>query len=130
MMIKHRSILHLSRVFEYILFYLEEITMEQNSVLKILVSQNEAEYTISLIGRLDTLTSPDLEDKLEEVFDDAEKLIFDLSQLEYISSAGLRVLLGASQEMDERGEMVIRNLTEPVQDVFDVTGFSDAFDIE
>ena len=129
-MIKHRSILHLSRVFEYILFYLEEITMEQNSVLKILVSQNEAEYTISLIGRLDTLTSPDLEDKLEEVFDDAEKLIFDLSQLEYISSAGLRVLLGASQEMDERGEMVIRNLTEPVQDVFDVTGFSDAFDIE
>ena len=104
--------------------------MEQNSVLKILVSQNEAEYTISLIGRLDTLTSPDLEDKLEEVFDDAEKLIFDLSQLEYISSAGLRVLLGASQEMDERGEMVIRNLTEPVQDVFDVTGFSDAFDIE
>ena len=104
--------------------------MEQNSVLKILVSQNEAEYTFSLIGRLDTLTSPDLEDKLEEVFDDAEKLIFDLSQLEYISSAGLRVLLGASQEMDERGEMVIRNLTEPVQDVFDVTGFSDAFDIE
>ena len=104
--------------------------MEQNSVLKILVSQNEAEYTISLIGRLDTLTSPDLEDKLEEVFDDAEKLIFDLSQLEYISSAGLRVLLGASQEMDERGEMVIRNLTEPVQDVFDVTGFSDAFNIE
>lgn len=104
--------------------------MEQNSVLKILVSQNEAEYTFSLIGRLDTLTSPDLEDKLEEVFDDAEKLIFDLSQLEYISSAGLRVLLGASQEMDERGEMVIRNLTEPVQDVFDVTGFSDAFNIE
>ena len=104
--------------------------MEQNSVLKILVSQNEAEYTFTLIGRLDTLTSPDLEDKLEEVFDDAEKLIFDLSQLEYISSAGLRVLLGASQEMDERGEMVIRNLTEPVQDVFDVTGFSDAFDIE
>ena len=104
--------------------------MEQNSVLKILVSQNEAEYTFTLIGRLDTLTSPDLEDKLEDVFDDAEKLIFDLSQLEYISSAGLRVLLGASQEMDERGEMVIRNLTEPVQDVFDVTGFSDAFDIE
>lgn len=104
--------------------------MEQNSVLKILVSQNEAEYTFTLIGRLDTLTSPDLEDKLDEVFDDAEKLIFDLSQLEYISSAGLRVLLGASQEMDERGEMVIRNLTEPVQDVFDVTGFSDAFDIE
>ena len=104
--------------------------MEQNSVLKILVSQNEAEYTFSLIGRLDTLPSPDLEDKLEEVFDDAEKLIFDLSQLEYISSAGLRVLLGASQEMDERGEMVIRNLTEPVQDVFDVTGFSDAFNIE
>ena len=104
--------------------------MEQNSVLKITVSQNGNEYTIGLIGRLDTLTSPDLEDKLEDVIEDAEKLIFDLSQLEYISSAGLRVLLGAAQEMDERGEMVIRSLTEPVQDVFDVTGFSDAFNIE
>ena len=104
--------------------------MEQNSVLKIKMSHDGAEYTFTLIGRLDTLTSPDLEDKLEEIFEDAEKLIFDLGQLEYISSAGLRVLLGAAQEMDGKGEMVIRDLTKPVQDVFDVTGFCDAFNIE
>lgn len=104
--------------------------MAQNSVLKITISQNGTEYTFTLIGRLDTLTSPDLEDKLDEIIEDAEKLIFDLGQLEYISSAGLRVFVGAAQEMDGKGEMVIRDLTKPVQDVFDVTGFCDAFNIE
>ena len=104
--------------------------MSDNNNLIITVTKDEAEYTFFLEGRLDTLTSPDLEDKIEEVLDDAAKLVFDLGKLDYISSAGLRVLLGAAQEMEDEGEMVIRNLTPPVQEVFDITGFSEAFDIE
>ena len=104
--------------------------MGQAGNLKITMTQEGAEYTFLVDGRLDTLTSPDLEDQVEEVLPQAEKLIFDLGKLEYISSAGLRVLLGAAQEMEDKGEMVIRNLTQPVKEVFDVTGFSNAFNFE
>ena len=94
------------------------------------MTKNDNELTVALSGRLDTLTSPDLEDKLEEELDGAERLIFDLAELEYISSAGLRVLLGAYKMMDEMGGMLIRNVTEPVMEVFEVTGFSDVLNIE
>ena len=98
--------------------------------MEIKTTKNSGELTVALSGRLDTLTAPDLEDKLYEELDEAEKLIFDFAELEYISSAGLRVLLGAYKMMDEKGGMLVRNVTEPVMDVFEVTGFSDVFDIE
>ena len=99
--------------------------------MNINITRNGNELTVALEGRLDTLTSPDLEEELEDKLDDVEMLTFDFSGLEYISSAGLRVLVGAAQAIDENdGDMVIRNLSVPVRDVFDVTGFSDAFDIE
>ena len=98
--------------------------------MDIKMTKNDNELTVALSGRLDTLTSPDLEDKLEEELDGAERLIFDLAELEYISSAGLRVLLGAYKMMEEYNGMLIRNVTEPVMDVFEVTGFSDVLDIE
>ena len=99
--------------------------------MKINIKRNGNELTVTLKGRLDTLTSPDLEEELEDKLDDVEMLIFDFTGLEYISSAGLRVLVGAAQAIDEHdGDMVIRNLSVPVRDVFDITGFSDAFDIE
>ncbi len=102
-----------------------------NSYLKISTTKNEAEYTLLLKGRLDTITSPGLDSKIKEVVDDAKKLVFDFSGLEYISSAGLRVLLGTLQIMEEKnGEMVICNLTEPVRVVFELTGFARLFDIE
>ena len=104
--------------------------MSENSKLSITVTKEGEVYTFYLEGRLDTITSPDLEDKVEEALADAKKLIFDFGKLEYISSAGLRVLLGTSQEMEDRGEMTVRNLTPAVQEVFDITGFSEAFDIE
>ena len=100
-----------------------------NSVLKISTSKEGAEYTLALEGKLDAITSPDLEAKINEVVVDANKLIFDLGSLEYISSAGLRALLGAAQEMEDRGEMVVCNLTPPVNDVFKLTGFSKLFNI-
>ena len=100
------------------------------SHLKIMTSNDGSEYTFTLEGRLDTVTSPDLEGKINEVVDDASKLILDLTQLQYISSAGLRVLLGAAQAMDGKGDMVVRNLTPSVNEVFELTGFSRMFTIE
>ena len=100
------------------------------SHLKISTSNTGAEYTFTLEGRLDTITSPDLEAKINEVVGDASKLILDLGNLEYISSAGLRVLLGAVQEMEDKGEMVVRHPTKSVMDVFVLTGFSNLFNIE
>ena len=98
--------------------------------MEIKTTRNDSELTVALSGRLDTLTSPDLEEMLDEELEGMERLIFDLGELEYISSAGLRVLLGAYKMMDEMGGMLIRNVTEPVMEVFEVTGFSDVLDIE
>ena len=100
------------------------------SFLKITMTKDGTEYTFLLDGRLDTITSPDLESKINEIIDDATKLTMDFAKLEYISSAGLRVLLGALQDMEDKGEMVICNLTEPVRVVFELTGFGRLFNIE
>ncbi len=100
------------------------------SRLDIKVKKDGAEYTFLLEGRLDTITSPDLEAKINEATGDASKLILDFAKLDYISSAGLRVLLGATQAMDGKGDMVVRNPTQPVREVFDLTGFSNLFNIE
>ncbi len=94
------------------------------------VKKDGTEYIFLLEGRLDTITSPALEGKINEATTDATKLILDLAKLDYISSAGLRVLLGAAQDMDGKGDMAVRNLNESVKDVFDVTGFSNLFNIE
>ena len=86
--------------------------------------------TLAIGGRLDTNTSPELEAKINEVIGNANKLIIDLGNLEYISSAGLRVLLGATQVMEGKGELVVRNVTEAVREIFDLTGFNHVFTIE
>ena len=104
--------------------------LSSKSHLDIEVKKDGAQYTFLLDGRLDTITSPDLESKINEATPDADKLIFDFTKLEYISSAGLRVLLGATQAMEDKGEMVVRNLTPSVKEVFELTGFSRLFNIE
>lgn len=99
-------------------------------IMKINKKKNGTELVVEVIGRLDSLTSPELEDELENSCEGITKLILDLGQLEYISSAGLRVLLGAAQTMDDQGEMVVRNLTQPVRDVIELVGFDSALNIE
>ena len=99
-------------------------------MLNIKKTKEGGKLTIALEGRLDTLTSPSLEEKIGRVVDDAEKLMIDLSDLLYISSAGLRVLLGATQQMEGKGEMIVRNPNQAVREVFDLTGFSRLFTIE
>ena len=94
------------------------------------IIRNGTELTAAIEGRLDTLPAPEFEEKLEPELEDTEKLVLDLAELEYISSAGLRVLLSAMKIMEEQGEMVLRNVRPDVMDVFEVTGFIDMLNIE
>ena len=91
---------------------------------------NGAELTIALTGRLDTNTAPKLEAELKESISGIEELILDFTALEYLSSAGLRVLLAAQKIMNRQGRMVVRNVNEMIMDVFEVTGFYDILTIE
>ncbi|MBQ2307531.1 MAG: STAS domain-containing protein [Clostridia bacterium] len=86
--------------------------------------------TIALEGRLDTVTAPALEQELRNSLEGVTELDFDLAKLEYISSAGLRVLLLAQKEMNVRGEMKVRRVNEIVSEIFEVTGFNDILTIE
>lgn len=87
--------------------------------------------TLELEGRLDTNTSPQLEDELAAVLDPTvELLVIDFANLAYISSAGLRVLLSAQKKMNRQGEMIIRNVNDVIMEVFEVTGFTDILQIE
>jgi len=91
---------------------------------------NGSELTITPVGRLDTTTAPMLEKEINESVDGVTKLIMDFTGVEYLSSAGLRVLLAAQKTMSKQGGMVVRNVSEAVNDVFEVTGFSDILTIE
>lgn len=88
------------------------------------------ELTIGLVGRLDTTTAPQLEAELKQSISGVKKLILDFVALEYLSSAGLRVLLAAQKVMNKQGEMIIRNVNETIAEIFEVTGFSDVLTIE
>lgn len=86
-------------------------------------------YTIALDGRLDTTTAPELEKELD--LDDTQELLFDFTDLQYLSSAGLRVLLAAQKKMNAKdGKMVVRHVNDMIMDVFDATGFVDILTIE
>ncbi|MBR7070890.1 MAG: STAS domain-containing protein [Clostridia bacterium] len=85
---------------------------------------------LALEGRLDTVTAPELESVIKEILPGLTELIFDFENLEYISSAGLRVLLSAQKTMNGQGSMKIRNVGETIMEVFEVTGFSDILTIE
>ncbi len=86
--------------------------------------------TIALEGRLDTTTAPALDADLQASLDGVKELVLDLSALDYLSSAGLRVLLSAQKRMNRQGRMVVRNVCETVMEVFNMTGFSDILTIE
>ena len=85
--------------------------------------------TLALTGRLDTMTSPELEAELNRSLEDAQSLVLDFTGLEYISSAGLRVMLSAHKAMSGKGGMKVTHINEVVREVFDVTGFSDILNI-
>lgn len=99
--------------------------------MEITKTLNENSFLLALAGRLDTTTAPQLESELKDSLSSATELTLDFAALEYISSAGLRVLLYAQKTMNNKqGKMVIRNVSPEIQEIFDITGFSDILTIE
>ena len=94
------------------------------------IKKNTNETTIRVVGRLDTITAPVLEKTIGDNLGEIQSLILDFKGLEYISSAGLRVLLGAQKKMQKAGSMKVRNVCEDILEVFEMTGFSDILTIE
>ena len=91
---------------------------------------NGTVVTLKIVGRLDTTTAPVLETAVDGCKADVKELILDCSALEYVSSAGLRVLLGAQKVMNKQGNMVVRNVNATIMEVFEITGFVDILTIE
>ena len=94
------------------------------------IKKNSAETIIEIAGRLDTITAPALDKTISEDIGDTKHLVLDVKGLEYISSAGLRVLLGAQKKMQKIGSMKLKNVCPEVMDVFEMTGFADILVIE
>ena len=99
--------------------------------MDIVKKQNENELNVALAGRLDTTTAPELAAVVNgEALNGITALVLDFAKLDYISSAGLRVLLAAQKIMNNQGSMVVRNVNETIMEVFEVTGFIDILTIE
>ena len=98
-------------------------------MLNIEKKANGNELTVALTGRLDTTTAPELENELKENLGGVTVLTLDLAALEYISSAGLRVLLSTQKIMNKQGEMKVTHVSETIMEIFEVTGFSDILTI-
>ena len=94
------------------------------------IKKNAAETIIEIVGRLDTITAPALDKTINEDIGDTKELVLDMKGLEYISSAGLRVLLSAQKKMQKSGSMKVINVCEEVMEVFEMTGFADILVIE
>ena len=94
------------------------------------IKRNADETTLEIVGRLDTITAPALEKTINDDINGTKDLVLDLKGLEYISSAGLRVLLSSQKKMQQIGSMMVRNVCEAVMDVFEMTGFADILVIE
>ena len=89
-----------------------------------------SKLTMALKGRLDTVTAPELEAELKGALEGVTELVFDMEELEYLSSAGLRVLLSAQKQMNKQGSMVVTKANETILEIFEVTGFSDILTIQ
>ena len=91
---------------------------------------NGEALTIVVSGRLDTQTAPELENELDAVLSGLKELVFDMTNLEYVSSAGLRVILKAQKAMNAQGSMKLTGVNDSIMEVFDITGFLDILTIE
>ena len=98
--------------------------------MNIVKTQEGSKLTIALEGRLDTVTAPQLEAELRTAGNGVSERVFDLGALDYVSSAGLRVLLSAQKVMNRQGSMTIRSVKPEIMEIFEVTGFTDILNIE
>lgn len=98
--------------------------------MKITKTQNGNSLCLALEGRLDTNTAPELETAIKGSIDGTEELTIDMAALDYLSSAGLRVLLGAQKIMNKQGSMRVTHVNDTIMEIFEVTGFADILTIE
>ena len=98
--------------------------------MEIKVTQNLDETIIEVVGRLDTVTAPSLEQAISDKISEIKNLVLDFKGLEYVSSAGLRVLLSTHKKMQKIGLMKVKNVNEVIMEVFEMTGFTDILTIE
>lgn len=98
--------------------------------MTIITEKNDAALTLHISGRLDTITAPELENAVTAMPEDVTQLTLDMAQVSYISSAGLRILLGAQKKMNKLGSMKLTGVCEAVMDVLEITGFADILTIE
>ncbi len=99
-------------------------------LMNIVKTSEGSKLTMTVEGRLDTTTAPQLEAEVKSSLDGVTELVMDFAQLEYLSSAGLRVLLSTQKTMNKQGTMVVRHVNETIQEVFEVTGFVDILTVE
>ena len=99
-------------------------------MMEIIKNTNGETLTLNIVGRLDTTTAPELENELKASLDGVNDLVLDLVDLDYISSAGLRVLLAAQKIMNKQGSMIIVNAKPEIMEVFEITGFTDILTIK
>ena len=93
-------------------------------------SREADKIILTIEGRLDTMTAPELEKTMDDILDGVSELVLDMTQLEYVSSAGLRVLLKAQKQMDRQGKMALTGVNESIMEVFEITGFADILTFE
>ena len=98
--------------------------------MEITKEQKDSELAISLKGRLDNSTAAQFEDTVKSSLGGVKSLILDFKELEYLSSAGLRIILSAQKIMNKQGSMTIRNVNDTIMEVFEMTGFADILSIE
>ena len=105
--------------------------MERYSIMSLKIEKKNTETkTLALIGRLDTVTAPELEAEISTILPTAESLVLDMEKLEYISSAGLRVILKTQKALTQKAGLKLINVSDDVREVFEITGFSDFVTIE
>ena len=98
--------------------------------MKINKNKNGTKLTFEIAGRVDTSTAPQLESAIKEEISGVKELVFDMDKVEYISSAGLRVLLSSQKTMNNQGTMKLINVNYEIMEIFEVTGFTDILTIE
>ena len=98
--------------------------------MKIIKDLNNGNLVVSIIGEINSFTAPELEEVIKNDLKGVKSLVFDFKEVEYLSSAGLRVLLVAQKIMSKQGKMSLRNVNKSVMEVFEITGFSNILDIE
>ena len=98
--------------------------------MTILKEANNKQLIIKPVGEINSVTAPELEEVIKNDLDDVSELILDFSELEYLSSAGLRVLLVAQRIMGKKGHMTVRNVNKSVMEILTITGFNNVLDIE